>query len=263
MMQQNDIWLTVLSGTLILLFLSFTIIFLIAVYRRKQQEYVANQLKMEENFKKELLNAQLEMQELTFQSLSQELHDNIGQVLSLAKLNITLIDSSKIPDIKDNIDQTKDLLNNAISDLRDISKTLNTNYIREKDLSDSINRELAMLERVRKFKTSFVENGPTIDLPAEVRLIIFRVIQECLNNAVKHAHASTLSIEINNAAPILEINVKDNGIGFEKNTEKGVGMYNMKNRMNMINGKMEINSIKNVGTHIRLSINTSHINQTG
>ena len=258
-MQQNDLWITVLSGTLILLFLSLTIIFLIAVYRRKQQEYVANQLKMEENFRKELLSAQLEMQELTFKSLSQELHDNIGQVLSLAKLNMSLIDSKNSPEIAENVDQTKTLLNNAISDLRDISKTLNTSYVSEKDLSESIQRELTMLERVRKFKTSFIQSGPAVELSPEVRLIIFRVLQECCNNAVKHAQASTLAIEIKNSQELLEINIRDNGIGFEKNTEKGVGMYNMENRMNMINGKFEVNSIKNMGTHIRLSLDTSQL----
>lgn len=258
-MQQNDLWITVLSGTLILLFLSLTIIFLIAVYRRKQQEYVANQLKMEENFRKELLSAQLEMQELTFKSLSQELHDNIGQVLSLAKLNMSLIDSKNSPEIAENVDQTKTLLNNAISDLRDISKTLNTSYVSEKDLSESIQRELTMLERVRKFKTSFTQSGPAVELSPEVRLIIFRVLQECCNNAVKHAQASTLAIEIKNSQELLEINIRDNGIGFEKNTEKGVGMYNMENRMNMINGKFEVNSIKNMGTHIRLSLDTSQL----
>ncbi len=258
-MQQNDLWITVLSGTLILLFLSLTIIFLIAVYRKKQQEYVANQLKMEENFRKELLSAQLEMQELTFKSLSQELHDNIGQVLSLAKLNMSLIDSKNSPEIAENVDQTKTLLNNAISDLRDISKTLNTSYVSEKDLSESIQRELTMLERVRKFKTSFTQSGPAVELSPEVRLIIFRVLQECCNNAVKHAQASTLAIEIKNSHELLEINIRDNGIGFEKNTEKGVGMYNMENRMNMINGKFEVNSIKNMGTHIRLSLDTSQL----
>lgn len=258
-MQQNDLWITVLSGTLILLFLSLTIIFLIAVYRRKQQEYVANQLKMEENFRKELLSAQLEMQELTFKSLSQELHDNIGQVLSLAKLNMSLIDSKNSPEIAENVDQTKTLLNNAISDLRDISKTLNTSYVSEKDLSESIQRELTMLERVRKFKTSFTQSGPAVELSPDVRLIIFRVLQECCNNAVKHAQASTLTIEIKNSHELLEINIRDNGIGFEKNTEKGVGMYNMENRMNMINGKFEVNSIKNMGTHIRLSLDTSQL----
>lgn len=251
----QDILITVLGGTFILLFFALTIIFLIMVYRKKQREYAEHQAQMEANFRKELLQAQLEMQEQTFQTLSQELHDNIGQVLSLAKLNVSLIDSRQAPQYTGNIEQTKILLNNAINDLRDISKTLNTNYIKEKDLAESIRRELIMLEHVRKFETSFANEGIPFEMPPDMRLILFRIIQECCNNVVKHAHASHLSIAMRSSANELIIDIKDNGKGFGKDIEKGVGMYNMENRMKMIKGKIEISSSAGKGTHIRLSVN--------
>jgi signal transduction histidine kinase len=253
--QANEILITILGGSAILLFLGLTLIFLIIVYRKKQKEYFYQKEQLEENFRKELLKAQLETQEQTFHSLSQELHDNIGQVLSLAKLNMSVIELNSKGEMDESISQTKSLLNTAINDLRDISKTLNTDYVKEKDLAESINRELGMLRRTRKFEASLEVEGQPFFISAERRLILFRIIQESLNNIVKHAGATFITVSLHYKADALLILIQDNGSGFDTVlTPKGVGLLNMNHRSAMIESTVTLESKPGKGTTVCITV---------
>lgn len=253
--QANEILITILGGSAILLFLGLTLIFLIIVYRKKQKEYFYQKEQLEESFRKELLKAQLETQEQTFHSLSQELHDNIGQVLSLAKLNMSVIELNSKGEMDESISQTKSLLNTAINDLRDISKTLNTDYVKEKNLAESIDRELGMLRRTRKFEATLEVEGQPFFISAERRLILFRIIQESLNNIVKHAGATFITVSLHYKPDSLLILIKDNGSGFDTAlTPKGVGLLNMNHRSGMIESTVALESIPGQGTTVRISV---------
>lgn len=225
------------------------------IYRKKQKEYLRRRERLQENFRKELLTAQLETQEHTFHTLSQELHDNIGQVLSLAKFNISVIEMNSKGESDENITQTKNLLNTAINDLRDISKTLNTDYVKEKDLTESIKRELGMLQRTRRFETEFDLSGTPFFVHPERRLILYRMIQESLNNIVKHAAATRVAVTMQYLPEELQINIKDNGHGFDKDkTNEGLGLLNIKHRAALIKSVVEINSIPGFGTNILIKV---------
>lgn len=259
--QASDILITILGGSAILLFLGFTLIFLIIVYRKKQQEFFRQKALLEESFRKELMQAQLETQEQTFHSLSQELHDNIGQVLSLAKLNMSVIELNGKGPSDESISQTKSLLNSAINDLRDISKTLNTDYVKEKDLAESIERELGMLRRTRKFGADLEVKGSAFFLAPERRLILFRIVQESLNNIVKHAGATHISIALDYGSESLSIRITDNGHGFDTvATPKGVGLMNINHRATMIDSTVTISSAPASGTSVLIVVNRQDSN---
>lgn len=253
--QANEIMITILGGSAILLFLGLTLIFLIVIYRKKQKEYFYQKEQLEESFRKELLKAQLETQEQTFHSLSQELHDNIGQVLSLAKLNMSVIELNSKGGMDESISQTKNLLNTAINDLRDISKTLNTDYVKEKDLAESIERELGMLRRTRKFEAELKVEGIPFFISAERRLILFRIIQESLNNIVKHAGATFITVSLEYRPDTLSILIRDNGQGFDTGlTPKGVGLLNMNHRSAMIESAVTVQSSPGQGTVVMITV---------
>lgn len=244
-----------MGGTAVLLFFALTLIFLIVIYRKKQKEYLRRRERLQENFRKELLTAQLETQEHTFHTLSQELHDNIGQVLSLAKFNMSVIEMNSKGESDENITQTKNLLNTAINDLRDISKTLNTDYVKEKDLTESIKRELGMLQRTRRFETEFDLSGEPFFVHPERRLILYRMIQESLNNIVKHAAATRVAVTMQYLPDELQINIKDNGHGFDKEkTSEGIGLLNIKHRAALIKSVVEVNSIPGFGTNVLIKV---------
>ncbi len=159
----------------------------------------------------------------------------------------------------ENIAQTKDLLNTAINDLRDISKTLNTDYVKEKNLEESIVRELDMLKRTRKFKTAFETSGTAFQMSPERRLILYRIIQESLNNIVKHAGATQVGIAMTYDADVLHISIRDNGTGFDmQHTGKGVGILNMEHRSKLIACDLSISSRPGEGTLIDIIVNHQH-----
>jgi signal transduction histidine kinase len=155
----------------------------------------------------------------------------------------------------ESISQTKSLLNTAINDLRDISKTLNTDYVKEKDLAESINRELGMLRRTRKFEASLGVEGQPFFISAERRLILFRIIQESLNNIVKHAGATFITVSLHYKAYALLILIQDNGSGFDTElTPKGVGLLNMNHRSAMIESTVTLESKPGQGTTVCITV---------
>jgi len=119
----NQITLIIIASVFFII-VAIGIILLILVYQKKQLQYLNDKGLMRMNFDKELFETQLEIQEQTLKNISQEIHDNIGQGLSLAKLNINTMDSNGVAVLQDKINASKHLITKAIQDLRDLSKSL-------------------------------------------------------------------------------------------------------------------------------------------
>ncbi len=205
---------------------------------------------MHEEFEKQLLQTQLEIQEQTFQNISLEIHDNIGQALSFIKLNINTIDIDERDAAKEKLTESKTLLTKVIQDLRDLSKTLNTDFINEIGLANAIEQQLNILQKTGVYSTLLSVNGEAEKYQLQRELVVFRIVQELLNNIVKHAEAVSINIAMDYQAEKLLITVTDNGKGFDALTEtNGLGLRNMLNRMTLINGFITINSKPGEGTN--------------
>lgn len=212
---------------------------------------------MKNRFERTLLKTQLEIQEQTFSYISQEIHDNIGQVLSLARLNINTISSDSITEEK--INQTDELLGKAIKDLRDLSHNLQNNRIHHIGIVESVRQLLASLEKTGRFSTTFHTSDNFHILDANTDIILYRMIQEIVNNIIKHASATRIDIAIdNNTSDQTVIRICDNGVGFDtsvlKQNRPGIGLRNIINRAKMINATVDVNSMPGKGTVITLHI---------
>jgi two-component system, NarL family, sensor kinase len=212
-----------------------------------------------ENLQQELLRTQLEIQEQTLKNISQEIHDNIGQVLSLAKLNLNRMDPSKPNDLEEKIKDSKNLVGKAIQDLRDLSKTLNTDNIESIGLLKAIGYELDMIGKTGSHQTDLKTKGNIIRLDAQKELILFRIVQEVLNNILKHADAGNISVQANYESRQLELVIDDDGNGFDlnplndpDNQAAGLGIRNMHNRAKMIGADFSISSTLGEGTKVKL-----------
>src|SRR6187397_483253 len=117
----------------VILFLSFVLLFL-KTYSKRHHEYNSERKLMKERFQKELFQTQLEIQEQTLKNISQEIHDNIGQALSLAKLNLNTMPPTNDEALQQKILNSKELVSKAITDLRDLSRSLDTDYVQEMGL---------------------------------------------------------------------------------------------------------------------------------
>lgn len=240
------------------LFIAIGIISLVMVYRRKQVEYIHEQTRMKAAFEKELLEAQLEVQEQTMKHIAQEIHDNIGGTLSLAKLNLNTINPEKQNGTIEKIANIKELVTKAITDLRTLSKTLHKEAVLSAGLISAIEMELKLIEKASVFETSFSVSGSPVPIDAQKELILFRTVQEALNNAIKHAEATSIGVDIQFQPTHLQLSICDNGKGFqpkevENSPEKGSGLRNMQNRTKLIGGDLSIMEA-HPGTKIQISL---------
>jgi signal transduction histidine kinase len=255
----SDVLLIVVIGTIIFLLLTFLIIILTFLYQRRRYQYQEEVLIIQENYQQEILKAQLEMQEQTFLNISQEIHDNIGQILSLTRLNISTIDPNSPTEMEQKITDSKALLDKAIQDLRDLSKGLNNKFVIQQSLTESLSFQLNLINKTGLYNTKIDVQGEEKAINSEKKLIIFRIAQEAINNIIKHADAKNIWITLKYLPDKIILNIEDDGKGFEVSDvlgkglpQKGIGTHNMYYRANLIGGQFSIQSNFNTGTIAQL-----------
>ncbi len=245
-----------------IIFLFLTLIFgIIFLYKKNQNKLKKDIQILYLNHEKSILKTQLEIQEQTFKNISQEIHDNISLTLTLAKLNLNVLDASNIKDIKSTIENTVDLISKSIADLNDISKSLDSDLIRSYGLIYAIETEKLILNKSGLFDVEFTVEGDSSDIEGEKELIMFRIIQESCNNIIKHSKATTIKISLRYNTDHLQLSIEDNGIGFDvekmstfHSKKMGSGLTNIKNRAKMIEATAEIKSAIGLGTQVNIQL---------
>lgn len=237
------VFITIMGTIMALMIIVFIVVFLLN-YQKKRFEHKSSLDEIQKNFREELLKSQIEIQEKTLQEVGRDLHDNIGQVLSLVKLNL-------VQPSQDQINASKQLVSQAIHDLRALSHKLNLSWTENVLVHEFIENELMKLEKTGSYKISFEKHGVFDETEAEKKIILFRMIQEILHNIIKHAKADHVKCIISNNSEII---FKDNGIGFDtSHTYTGVGMRSLLNRAQLIDLAVRIESLIGVGTTIYIS----------
>ncbi|MFL5810636.1 MAG: sensor histidine kinase [Flavisolibacter sp.] len=222
-----------------------------AEYQKRRRQYMEEK----KQFHEELLRTQLEIKEQTLKNISQEIHDNIGQTLSLVKLNLNTMDLKKAEALEQKIGYSKELVSKAIIDLRDISRSLNTDSILSAGLLKAIESELTMLEKAGVYSTELLVKGPSTRLDEKKELILFRIVQEAIQNIIKHANATHIDVKAEFSSQQFTVSVEDNGKGIQADREnsEGSGLRNMKSRALLIGGNFEIQS-NHGGTQIKITV---------
>ncbi len=249
-MNPSELYIAIIAGIIFIAILSIgSIQFTLLFYRQRNLRK-----KEEERFQQELLHTRLEIQEQTLKHLSVEIHDNIGQTLSLVKLNLAMIETTALQGSETRISDSHELVSKAIQDLRDLSKSLNTDYISEKGLLRSIAYELEMIGRTGAVKTQFEISGEPVKLGKQKELILFRIVQESLNNCMKHAEANNIRVSVRFGPEKLTLSVQDDGKGFDSSSlsreNTGLGISSLQNRAAMIGAECKITGLLSKGTEV-------------
>jgi two-component system, NarL family, sensor kinase len=226
--------------------------------QKKQKGFMDDLITVKANHDRELFKAQLEIQEQTFQQIAREIHDNVGQILSLARLGLGTLDLDRKEDAKESILEISDILEKALDDLRYMSRSMNTEIIKKGGLKKSIEMQVGFLQRGGKFNIQFTVNGEYIKLD-EKEIILFRIVQESVNNIIRHSCASDICISLFYNKDHLKLLIKDNGKGFnlaEKISGPNhiSGIYNMQHRARLIQAELKIDSEVGKGTCITVTI---------
>ena len=239
---------------IVLLLAGFFIMILVTYSNNRKKKFIQEKQTMEATFNEQLLKSQLEMQEQTFNTISREIHDNVGQILSLAKVQLNIIEQSDSID-KSLLTDAKESVSKAMTDLRDIAKSLNSERLQLSSLPEITAHELQRINRSGIMLTSFNIEGQEQVIAEQKKLIIFRIIQEAFHNILKHSEAKNIEVIFHYDKDKLKIDITDDGKGFDKDLltiKDGLGLQNIINRAALIGGEAHINSIIKEGTNITI-----------
>lgn len=251
----------VIISTLFFFLLIYSFYFFLKKYDKKSKEYLTALEKLKFENEKNLLSTQIEIQEQTFQNISREIHDNISQKLSLAKLylNTSFENVNSKNNIK--IDNSLKLISEVINDLSDISRGLSSDIILSNGLVKALEFEVMQLQKLERYTINFIVKGDYIFLENQKELIIFRIVQEAINNFLKHADSDILDITLGFENRSIYLNIKDYGKGFHVSEHlnnnkgsKGAGLKNIIKRAEIIGGNIQIQSKINEGTLIKVEV---------
>ena len=206
----------------------------------------------------ELLATQLEMQTQTMQHIGREIHDSVGQKLTLASLYTQqLAFENKMPLVNDKIENISNIINESLAELRQLSKSLTDDRINDNNIVQLLQQECNIVNDIKKCSVSFVSNQHNITLPYQTKSVLLRIVQEFLQNSIKHAACKNIKASLEKLDTTVLLILKDDGRGFDKNNlaSNGIGLSNMKKRAEIIGGKFVLQSELGKGTKITIDIN--------
>lgn len=238
----------------VLVIVSTLIVLFFVVFLKRKNKILQEKMEQQRAFEVEIAKAQTETQEQTLKNIGWELHDNVGQLLSFANMQLSILKMQVADEVKDKFKDTADALKESLAEVRALSKTLNNDVILNNGFEKSITNELNRLKKM-KFDSAELRviGEKTNFLDRKHEIIVFRILQEFLSNSVKYSKAKAIEITLDYRPDLLLITAKDNGKGFNINeVEKGAGLINMKSRAALINAKLHLFSQPNKGTVLTL-----------
>lgn len=211
---------------------------------------------------KEIAVSVIHAQETERTRLGQELHDNINQVLTTVKLYNEICMNEERTN-RTLLQRSVKQINYCIETLRDISRSLSTSNVLEvglkgsiRDLVDSINTTKKIMIRL------FIENLQEEQINPDLKVTIYRIVQEQLTNILKHAYADIAEIHLSGGTGNIYLQILDDGTGFNPGQKKkGIGLTNMSSRVEVFNGKMEISSAPGKGCELKVEFPVGNIKQ--
>lgn len=205
---------------------------------------------------KELLSTQIEIQTQTMQHIGREIHDNIGQKLTLASLYAQqLTFENKVPESHQEIEKIVAIINQSLSELRELSKSLTDNIIDSQNIVQLLEAECNKINDLKIVSVHFRSNQKKVDLDYQTKSVLIRILQEFIQNSIKHANCKNITTQFQKKEAFLELTLQDDGIGFDvsKTISNGIGLTNMKTRTEIIGGTYHVESNEK-GTALKIII---------
>jgi signal transduction histidine kinase len=257
--ENKKIIIVIVAVIMILLFLGILFLIMILLYNNRRKLAQKEKEMMQQQFRTELLQTEFEVQEQTRKNLAADLHDNIGQLLSLTNVTLASINTGDTEKARQKIADTQELVGRSIKELRQLSKIIHGEQLIRQGLEQTIEQEITWVERNGHYTVAFEHSLPRFEVSTNDKdLFIYRLFQESLNNILKHSGANQIRIRLYFTAPNLILSISDNGVGFnvaeKKQQEGGLGLFNMQKRATLLKGSLEVISEPNKGTTLIFSI---------
>ncbi len=255
--ESEEISKTIIIVTAIILILIVFIFFTLLIYYSKRKTSIERETELKRQFSQTLLQTQLEIQEQTLRHISHELHDNLGQVASLIKINLNTLRLNDTVKSTEKIEHTKELTRQLIGDLKSLSVSLGAERVAQIGLAQALQTEVDRLNKTEQFEAVFSQEGKMPVIDNDKAIILYRMAQEALNNTVKHSSAKHINVLLNTRENLFTLAIHDDGVGFNINKKLnsgGAGLTNLQNRAGLINAQLTIQSTPGNGTRISIEM---------
>lgn len=245
-------------ATVAMLVLAGVIILFVVFYQKKMIEEQLKRQQLELDFQQKMMEATLESEENERRRLAGDLHDSVGGMLSTIRVGLTTI-AKRLPDPQV-IEQSKQMLDDTLISVRRISLDLMPSTLEKFGLIPALREACERFQATALMPITLVEHGEIKFIDTKRALKIFRIVQELINNAVKHAQASVIKVSVWSEEQ-LKIIVEDDGIGFDPSAKhsrtqngSGLGLYNMENRARLLNATLDFDTQIKPGSKITLIV---------
>jgi two-component system, NarL family, sensor kinase len=265
--QATQIYLIIAIAIVTMLVMAGAIIIFVVFYQKRMIKEQMKRQALEFEYQQKMLQAELESQESERRRLAADLHDSIGGMLSTIRVGISTMARS-LPDPQ-SVDQTKQMLDDTITSVRRISRDLMPSTLEKFGLTHALTELCERFQATSKICIAFIHEGESLSLDKTRELMIFRIVQELLNNAIKHSQAQQITVKIN-AGTRLSVVVEDNGVGYDpdafrndaQKSGRGLGLFNIENRARLLGAKLEF--VRNVspGSRTVITLPLSHEQKT-
>ena len=239
----------------VLIAITSLVILFFMVFQKRKNKLLIDKIKQKQVFEKELSNAQTEIQEQTLKNIGWELHDNVGQLLAAASMQLNIL-KTKLgdDDVLNSFKDASDTVKESLKEVRMLSRSLNNEVILNIGFEKSISNELDRLKKMKFASAELNVKGDIVEFENKKHeIIIFRILQEFFSNTVKYSEAKNLFVILDYQENHLKIIAKDDGVGFDMTTvNKGAGLLNMQSRAELIN--MEYQLLSQPGDGVTLEL---------
>lgn len=256
-MDDKEIVFLVLSASITILLISIGLMFFLLFFVRTKEKNTKEQFRLKQQYEKELFAARIEIKDQTLQQVGRELHDNIGQLLTVTRIHIKGLIKVFNPE---KLDEINHITGKALDELRALSRSLNKGtYGNSASLAELVRQEALQIEKTGVIRAHVKISGNVYNFDADHEVICFRIMQEFVSNALKYSGCENIWFELDYKPGLFDCCVRDDGKGFSKDSVvKGSGLINIENRARMIGAEYELKSMPGKGTRITLQLKTQH-----
>jgi len=250
-MERKEIQLLVISLGIVFFTLIVILLVIFFYFLKKKNKFLVEKMEADLYFQSELVKTRIEIKDQTLCEISKELHDNIGQIISVAIMQLNICISSK--DVQMNeLKDLKTLLAKSLDELRILSRIINKDNLLQNNFLEAIQQDLERIKKLKKIKFNFNQIGAVPTINKEHELIIYRIFQEALHNSLKHSRSDLFDVHIETTDSLFTLKLKDFGIGYDlEKSNSGIGLNNMKLRAKLIGAELILNS-DSTGTSVTI-----------
>jgi signal transduction histidine kinase len=245
---------------------SFLVVIISVVVKFKEGQYVSvlSKLEIEHDLRREILDVQIETSKVTIDEVASDIHDHLGQKVSLAKLYISMVSHEKEKEkMKEKHDATIKILSEIMEYVRDIKRYSATDFFNRNGLISASNELMTQVTNSGSINASMIVHGSEIKIDDSIQYVLFRIMQESVNNSIKHSQCKCILVELSVFVDEVVMKVSDDGIGFDLtmvDLEKSSGLRNMRRRASMCGGSIRYDRINDKTV---LTVKTINYDQVG